>query len=408
MSIQASSPSLVWKLLRQHVSIPQLAGFFLANLIGMTILLLGYQLYRDVMPVYTAEDSFMKSNSMVVSKKIGTAQVISQRTNFFTPSEIEELSSQPFAENVGVFTSAEYKMEASMSIGGRKILNIDLPIESIPDAFIDMASDEWKFDESRDFVPLILPRSYVTMYNFGFAQQRSLPQMSEQLLSLIEFDLSVRGNGLRQTFKGRVVGLSNRFNSILVPWQFMAWSNRRFAPDGQSAPTRLLLTPTESGGEAVSQFMEDHGYELENDRQNTEKAIYFVRLVTTMIVGVGLLISLLSFFILVLSIYLLVQKNTMKLQNLLLIGYAPAQVARPYQMLAVGLTFSVFILSILSVAIIRHAYLPSVELIAPAGHSGNLWPSVLLGFAVFMVLSGVDMYIIWKQVVHLWADKEKV
>ena len=33
---------LVWKLLRQHISVGQLAGFFLANLFGMMIVLLSY------------------------------------------------------------------------------------------------------------------------------------------------------------------------------------------------------------------------------------------------------------------------------------------------------------------------------------------------------------------------------
>ena len=39
--------NLVWKLLRQHISIPQFAGFFFANLVGMTIILLGLQFYTD-------------------------------------------------------------------------------------------------------------------------------------------------------------------------------------------------------------------------------------------------------------------------------------------------------------------------------------------------------------------------
>lgn len=34
---------LVWKLLRQHISVGQLAGFFLANLFGMMIVLLSVQ-----------------------------------------------------------------------------------------------------------------------------------------------------------------------------------------------------------------------------------------------------------------------------------------------------------------------------------------------------------------------------
>ena len=53
---------LIWKLLRQHISVPQFVGFFFANLFGMFIVLLGVQFYRDVLPVFTAEDSFMKAD----------------------------------------------------------------------------------------------------------------------------------------------------------------------------------------------------------------------------------------------------------------------------------------------------------------------------------------------------------
>ena len=44
---------LVWKLLRQHISIPQFAGFAFANLFGMLIVLFGFQFYKDVLPVFT-------------------------------------------------------------------------------------------------------------------------------------------------------------------------------------------------------------------------------------------------------------------------------------------------------------------------------------------------------------------
>ena len=54
--------ALVWNLLRQHISIGQLAGFFLANLFGMMIVLLSVQFYKDVIPVFTEGDSFMKKD----------------------------------------------------------------------------------------------------------------------------------------------------------------------------------------------------------------------------------------------------------------------------------------------------------------------------------------------------------
>ena len=48
--------SLVWKLLRQHISIAQFAGFFFANLFGMFIVLLGLQFYNDVKPLSNPEE----------------------------------------------------------------------------------------------------------------------------------------------------------------------------------------------------------------------------------------------------------------------------------------------------------------------------------------------------------------
>ena len=115
--------SLVWKLLRQHISIPQFIGFFFANLFGMLIVLLGFQFYRDVLPVFTAEDSFMKSDYLIMNKKIGTANTISGSSNTFTMSEIDDLESQEFINRVGKFTSTEYKTDANMSVNGVSVVN---------------------------------------------------------------------------------------------------------------------------------------------------------------------------------------------------------------------------------------------------------------------------------------------
>ena len=141
--------SLVWKLLRQHISIPQFIGFFFANLLGMVIVLLGIQFYRDVLPVFTADDSFMKSDFVILSKKIGTGNTISGRSNAFTASEIDELSSQPYVTKVGQFTRAEYKLDASMGVGGQSIRSMknvivkDLPSEAIvTQEMVDELMDE--------------------------------------------------------------------------------------------------------------------------------------------------------------------------------------------------------------------------------------------------------------------------
>ena len=62
---------LVWKLLRQHISFPQLAGFFFANLCGMVIVLLSAQFYKDVLPVFTEGDKERLCDSKQKGKYIG-------------------------------------------------------------------------------------------------------------------------------------------------------------------------------------------------------------------------------------------------------------------------------------------------------------------------------------------------
>ena len=100
--------SLVWKLLRQHISVAQLGGFFFANLFGMLIVLLGLQFYRDVVPVFTGGDSFIKKDFVVMSKKVNATSLFGGSTQSFTPEEVEDLRRQPFCKGVGAFTSSLY------------------------------------------------------------------------------------------------------------------------------------------------------------------------------------------------------------------------------------------------------------------------------------------------------------
>lgn len=59
----------------------------------------------------------------------------------------------------------------------------------------------------------------------------------------------------------------------------------------------------------------------------------------------GLVFSVMSFYILMLSIFLLLQKNSAKLETLLLLGYAPGRVARPYWLLTLWLNLGVLVVA---------------------------------------------------------------
>lgn len=398
--------TLVWKLLRQHISVPQFAGFAFANLFGMLIVLLGYQFYRDVLPVFTSQDSFMKADYLIVSKKIGAASTLSGRTNSFSGSEVDDLSARKFVKKIGKFTSTEYKVDARMGVGGQAVLSSELFFESVPDEFIDVPLKEWKYIQGSREVPIILPRTYINMYNFGFAQSHSMPKISEGLVGMIDFHIYIHGNGHQDEFKGKVIGFSNRLNTILVPQAFMDWSNSYYAPEGTSAPTRLILEVATPADENIAGYLDHNGYEVDDNKLQSEKTTYFLRLMVSVVMVVGIVISLLSFYILMLSIYLLVQKNASKLENLLLIGYSPLRVAMPYSLLTLVLNGLVLVAALVIISFIRGYYMGVIETLFPQMDGGCMYPSILLGIGLFVLVSVVNLVVIYRKVMRIWWRKD--
>ena len=72
-------------------------------------------LYQDVLPVFTQQDSFMKADYLIMSKKIGMGNTISGRSNTFSGAEMDDVSDQKFVKKIGKFTSTEYKVDANFS-----------------------------------------------------------------------------------------------------------------------------------------------------------------------------------------------------------------------------------------------------------------------------------------------------
>ncbi len=246
---------LVWKLLRQHISIGQLTGFFLANIFGMLIVLLSVQFYKDVLPVFTQGDSFMKKDYIIATKKISTLGSITGQSNTFSKDEIKELEAQPFTRSVGAFTPTLFKVSAGLGMEQAGIrISTDMFFESVPDEFVDVSLDKWHFDEGTQTIPIIIPRNYLNLYNFGFAQSRNLPKLSEGVMGLIQMDIVMRGNGRVEQYKGNIVGFSNRLNTILVPQSFMEWANQAFASEREAQPSRLIVEVKNPTDTAITDY----------------------------------------------------------------------------------------------------------------------------------------------------------
>ena len=399
--------SLVWKLMRRHISLGQLAGFFFANLCGMVIVLLSIQFYQDVAPVFTEGDSFMKKDYIIVSKKVSTLGSFVGKSSTFSQTEIDEIEEQPFTRGVGEFTPSQFKVSAGV---GMEQLGLNLStamfFESVPDKYVDTNLDGWHFEPGQEEIPIIIPRNYLNLYNFGFAQSRSLPQISEGVINMVNLEVRIHGGGKRDTYKGKIAGFSNRLNTILVPESFMTWANIHYGDGGiRKEPSRLIVEVNNPTDDRIAQFFRERGYDTEDDKLDAGKTTWFLKVIVGIVLSVGLLISALSFYILMLSIYLLLQKNTTKLENLLLIGYGPNRVAFPYQSLTIVLNAIVLVLSVCIVLYVRTLYLDLVEQMFPSLNAGSWWLMLVVGILLFLSVSCFNVLAIRKKIASIWMHQ---
>lgn len=390
---------LIWKLLRENISKPQLIGFAVTSLIGMSIVLLAFQFYFDINPLFTGKDKLLKEDYLTITKKVGILGGLSSRSNGFSQNEIDDLKKQSFVKNVGAFTPSQFNVFGGFNSQKLGIaFNTEMFFESVPDQFIDVASDSWRFSPVDNTVPIILPKNYLDLYNFGFAQASSMPRISEQLIGLINLDISITGrNGLRQQMKGRIVGFSNRINSILVPETFMTWANQQYGGT-PSDPARLIIEVSNIADPNLSGYFKDKGFEISGDNTTASKMSFFLKIIIGIVVSVGVLICVLSFFILVLSIYLLLEKNMNKLRTLRLIGYSKSIVVKPYEWLAVGLNLVILALSLAITFVVRAQYLNFIGKLLPVAEAQFSVYTLLIGITIFVLLSLLNILIIRRKV----------
>lgn len=321
---------LLWKLLRTHVSAGQIIGFSLANVLGLAVVMTAVVLHGDVLPLFDGRDALAGSSYAVISKPVDTMASALDGDKVFTDDEIDALAAQPAVSGVGRFTPSTYEVYARISLGNGVEMSTDMFFESVPDAFVDVDSEQWRFVEGGKYLPIVLPRNYLDLYNFGFASAKGLPKLSEDVAGVMNISIDIIGRGRRDTYLGFIAGFSNRLNTILVPQSFMDYANSQYGTSPAPSPSRLIVEVANPSDESLALMLEDKGYEVTEGDDSSGRLAFFLRVVAGLVISVGLLISALAFFIFALSIYLLLEKNMSKLENLMLLGYSPHRAAAPY------------------------------------------------------------------------------
>ncbi len=388
------SLTLIWQLLRKHISIFELAIFFIANLIGMTVILSGVQIYSDLKPILTGENSLIGNDYIVITHAVERVGI---NTEVFSKEDIEALRQLEPVNNVGSFSASKFEVDGSIMFNGRRLSTM-LFFESVPDEFIDVETRSWGYNNGDTTIPIILPRNYLNLYNFGFSSTQNLPQITEDIIKSVSLGLRLSGNGITDDYTGRIVGFSDRINTILVPNDFLSWANKRYADINDQDPTRLILEVSNPSEPELITFFEEHNYEIENKPSESSKALFILKVCVAIIIAIGVIFCILSIIILTLSIYLLLQKNVNKLENLVLIGYTPRRVATPYKVMTLVLNLSILAISLVLIYIAKEHYMTYLSEIAGRTLSSSPTTAILTGIIFTTIIIAFNFFIINRKI----------
>lgn len=395
----------VWQLLRRNISVWQLVGYGLANMVGLSIVVTALMFYTDATTTLgssAAADPYFASSFEVISKRV---EGIGLKATAFTPDEIDDIRRQPWARRVGEFTPSLFTVNASVDLGGRGMSSY-LFMESIPDDFFDVRPHNWTFDPEHPFIPVIISKEYLALYNFGFAAPQGLPQLSEEIVATVPFTFNLSGpDGLRASMRGGIAGFSSRLNTIAVPQSFMEWANARFAP-GEKAlpPSRLIVEADPLLIADMDRYLTDHGIETSSDRSSTGggRIARFSAIASGVVSAIGTAISLMAVAILFLSIYLILQKSKSRMHRLMLLGFSPADVSRPLCRLVAVINTAVGAAAIAVMAAARAQWQQPLAELDLGGAS--VLPPVSLAVAAICVITAANIITIRRHSLRIWHN----
>jgi hypothetical protein len=349
------------KLQKRTIVLSQIIGYALALLVGVTIILLVSQLYFDIKPLLTNQTDVFKSKAAVISKNISVFKSIKKDRIYFDNKEIDELRKQSFVKNIAKFNNATFKINAySNKTESVPVFYTDLFFESIPDVYLDVKTDEWKWDASLDFIPVIIPENYLNLYNFGFAESQGLPVLSKNTISQIEFNIQISGNHRSKDYKSKIVGFSNKVNSILVPEVFLLWANNEFGRQNKIKTSRILVEFNDPSDKNILKYFNEKNYSINKEELEFSKLVFFFKSALIFVFFIAVVIIFLSVSFILLSFNLIIQRNKELLLNLYNIGYNYTQIAKYYQLLISLITVFSILASVIISYSIRKYYLAKI------------------------------------------------
>lgn len=265
---------------------------------------------------------------LTISKAIPASEEIhKQKPKLFTNKEIRALGSLPGVDDIGMFSRGNFPVEVAFE-GGDELFSTNLFLESVPERFIDNKPPDWYWQPSSGEVPVIVSNEFLNLYNFGYAPNQGVPQLTSGTIKALSFSFTIGKGDFTEVFTARVVGFSDRISSILVPESFIAYGNEYYAVQKPGQPMRLIIRVQDPSDELLVNYLKGRDYVTNNEllRLNKLRTVLYAAMGGMALLAIILLVMGVTVFSL--FVQLTLTRAAQNLQLLTQLGYSPRFLAR--------------------------------------------------------------------------------
>lgn len=356
---------------------------------GTTLLLLSVLVWWNFGMLLSgdAQKGNTTKNYVVIGKQVTDYNMANTAGNTFTPQEVQDLLHAPQVQDVGEVIPARFAVYAV--IGGRLAMATDLPLESVPDRFLDEVPEDWTWEPSKRQLPVILSSQFLDVYNYVFAPSQGLPQLSRTSVKAVGLKLQVGGEQ-GTTLSAHVAGFSEYLGSVLAPPAFIAYGNKTYGQGTTSEqPSRLVLKVADPSDTRFAAYLEQHGYTANPQNLRWSKMRAIVEVVTTATGVLALLLMGMSTLVFVLFIQLSITRAQQSLVLLGQLGYSPRHIYRfvagRYIPLMVGAMLGAMLVCC-SMQLIAAQVALSSQLILPSVPGTPVWGALIISTSLLLML----------------------
>jgi len=293
--------------------------------VGVMLLLCCVQLYINIDQLLKEKNPRKNGYDFISVTKTITNENMG-KDNRFSITEIEDFKKQSFIADAAPLLSNQFRVK--MSAGDIIPFSTDLFLESIQNSFIDTLPSSFTWQPGQTTVPIIFSADFLEMYNV-FAPAQGLPQISESSIGAVNIILECSApDGTVMKFRGNIVAVSDRLNTVLVPESFLKWSNKLFSTQPQQPAARVYIKTTDANSVPLQNYLQQNNYHVNKDKTKFGRIKSILQAIVAGLGGLAILVVLLSVLLFSFYLQLMISRSRDNLQLLLTLGYSTLWLSR--------------------------------------------------------------------------------